>query len=364
MFRTSESLFSLFSELFKSLTVEELYFCLTNGKIDERTCSLLKNEEVNGLAFFIIWKDKCWDGFSISKGQQILIENFMKITLAEDKLEDHEEKANSIETVKPRGFKETAHDVKYKLGGVLTVCERGPSFVEWHTLEFKEFSGDNLKDVSEYETSFIKKFIQFACGCLNRRCDGTIYFGIADDKRGQYEHGEVVGMQMVTQNQVNRFQEWLETHISKGRGAKRFQGLKKIAGSGEMTKAFATCVGPVRAIEIEGSPFLVLEIDVEASSLVCNSMTFFYSNLENNLEICMREGTETMASKDLDKWSTEIEKYSMLRQRMEWERSVTGTNTKEKLTKLICRTGTEIDYETYRYHLICNKPANASDAEW
>ena len=261
-----------------------------------------------------------------------------------------------VKTIIPRTFKADATNVKYKLGGVLASCERGASIVDFHTVEFKEFSGETFSEVCEYEISFINKLIKFACGCLNRRCDGTIYFGVADDRQGKHIHGEIVGMKFVTQCQVNLFQEWIEKHICKGRAASRFRTLKRKPGSSDMAKAFSMCVGPVRAIPIEGSKNLVLEIDIEAMSHICESHQFYYSNFDNEIETCMREGTETITTKDLEKWQLDIEKNSLLRQNMESNRVLNGTNMKDKLTKLICQTGLGIDYESYQYNLICNRP--------
>ncbi len=215
--------------------------------------------------------------------------------------------------LQPRKFKNDSNGVNYKLGGILNHCERGPSNLEWHTIEFKEFSGETLNDVSEYEKPFITKLIKFACGCLNRRCDGTIYFGVADEKIGKHKHGEVVGMKHVTLNQVNQFQEWLEAQIT-GNFPQRFRSLKKYAGWSDMAKAFSRCVGPVRAISIEGSDWLVLEIDVEASGLTCQAMEFYFRDIESDsVLICMRQGTETINSKDLSKWTKEIEYNAKLR---------------------------------------------------
>ncbi len=156
----------------------------------------------------------------------------------------------SANWARPREFKATGEGVKYKKGSILP-CERGPSILEWKTTEFKELSGETFQDISEYEEPFIKKVMKFACACLNRRCNGTIYLGVADEKKKKLKHGEVVGMAMVTFAQANKFQEWLEYHIT-GNAARRFQNLKKIPGSREMATTFAKCIGPIRAIEIEG----------------------------------------------------------------------------------------------------------------
>ena len=49
---------------------------------------------------------------------------------------------------------------------------------------------------------------------------------------------------------------------------------------------------------------------------------------------------------------------------MEIMNGVNGTNTKEKLQTLFCRRGTEIDYELFRFNLICNRPQHESDIKW
>ena len=156
------------------MAVDEVFRILQEGGVVEKVCDKLKIEEVNGFSLYLTWKNKRWDDFSIPKGQQIVIENII-----ENFLNHKEASIEDVKSIHPRSFKEHSHNMKYELGAVLKSCERGPSFDEWHTVEFKEFSGETFKDVSEYEVPFIRKLIEFACGCLNRRCNGTIYFGVA-----------------------------------------------------------------------------------------------------------------------------------------------------------------------------------------
>ena len=47
-------------------------------------------------------------------------------------------------------------------------------------IEFK--SGRLIQTKKDLETFFIKKVAKFACACINQRCNGTIYFGVGDNK--------------------------------------------------------------------------------------------------------------------------------------------------------------------------------------
>ena len=39
-----------------------------------------------------------------------------------------------------------------------------------------------MKSKKDFEKKFIKEVAKFACACINQRCNGTIYFGVGDNK--------------------------------------------------------------------------------------------------------------------------------------------------------------------------------------
>ena len=61
--------------------------------------------------------------------------------------------------------------------------------------ELKQFDGNiDLDDLNQSEIPFKKRVAQFSNACLNRRCNGTIYFGVADGKKPEHRHGQIVGL--------------------------------------------------------------------------------------------------------------------------------------------------------------------------
>ena len=77
--------------------------------------------------------------------------------------------------------------------------------------EFKAFNSINSDNILKYEIPFIQRLGKFAGACLNRRINGTIYFGIADDKdkNGNYKHGEIIGLN-IKKHQGDVFEEWVK----------------------------------------------------------------------------------------------------------------------------------------------------------
>jgi hypothetical protein len=331
--------------------------------ISDSNYNIIKRERINGEALIEICENRLWSDIGIPYGDGLEIKRQVSKYLegSQDAIATQAHSLDpNVNWARPRDFKATAEGIKYKKGSILP-CERGPSILEWKTTEFKEMSGEKFQDIDEYEEPFIKRVLKFACACLNRRCNGTIYLGVGDDKKGKLNHGEVAGMRMVTLAHANKFQEWLEYHIT-GNAARRFHNLKKIPGSREMATTFAKCVGPIRAIEIEDSQNIVIEIDIEPLSSVCNYIEFYYVNFNNGKEKCYREGTQSISLGDITAWTDEIRVNANDRRKWDWEFG--SRNDKEKLHKLLCRNRSEIDYEEFSYNLITNRPKTMLDIEW
>jgi hypothetical protein len=47
-------------------------------------------------------------------------------------------------------------------------------------IEFK--SGRHIQTIKDLEKFFVQRVAKFACACINQRCNGTIYFGVGDNK--------------------------------------------------------------------------------------------------------------------------------------------------------------------------------------
>ena len=131
-----------------------------------------------------------------------------------------------------------------------------------------------------------------------------------------------------------------------------------------MIKAFRHCVGSIETIQIEDSSRIILEIDIEPSNEVCQNLTFYYTNLKDKIEICLRDGTQTLSSDNINKWTNEIESYAKSRWQFEWKLALGGDNLRNKLIKLFCRNRPSIDYGDFNYHLISNRPTNENDIVW
>ena len=52
----------------------------------------------------------------------------------------------------------------------------------------------DFEQIEKLKIPFVQRLGKFAAACMNKRCNGTIYFGVADDKSGKYKHGEIVGI--------------------------------------------------------------------------------------------------------------------------------------------------------------------------
>jgi hypothetical protein len=78
---------------------------------------------------------------------------------------------------KPRDFGSDGGGISYKEGFRLPP-ERGSSDLR-PAIEYK--SAQNV-DKKSFEKFFIERVAKFVCGCINQRCNGTIYFGVGDNK--------------------------------------------------------------------------------------------------------------------------------------------------------------------------------------
>jgi hypothetical protein len=79
---------------------------------------------------------------------------------------------------KPRKFGSDGSGISYTEGFRLPP-ECGSNGLK-PAIEYK--SGDNIKDAKSLEQYFIDRVAKFACACINQRCNGTIVFGVGDNK--------------------------------------------------------------------------------------------------------------------------------------------------------------------------------------
>ena len=160
----------------------------------------------------------------------------------------------------------TQVNFKYKAGNFIS-AESGISSLEEPVREFKLFSLDNV-ELHEVETKFVNRVAKFAGACLNSRANGTIFFGVADNKDGEFEHGEIVGMNVKEHRVGNILEEWITKHL-RGRSPKYLA-----SSTAEEKKAFSKCILPVKVVPIENSDRVVVEIDIKPEAEITKYLVF------------------------------------------------------------------------------------------
>ncbi|XP_069050743.1 sterile alpha motif domain-containing protein 9-like [Lepisosteus oculatus] len=60
--------------------------------------------------------------------------------------------------------------------------------------EYKSLDKAVTLDQTRLQAKFAYEVIRFAAGCMNIRTNGTIHFGVKDNIRTDYEHGEIIGL--------------------------------------------------------------------------------------------------------------------------------------------------------------------------
>lgn len=206
---------------------------------------------------------------------------------------------NQIEIQVPRDFKQNSSYVIYHAGKIFSQPENdGTLFTR--CLEFKSFFTCVNKAKETRLIKFQSEVLRFACGCLNARKNGTIYFGVADSVQKiddeSYKHGEVVGFQI--------------SEIGHDRRAKYTDalrdGIKKCFFSDAVSAAEKCISNPVFVkVVIPGKNIFryIMEVDVEPSSIFCKKHHFKVNlknipnsstkSVENKYFLYLRKGSST-----------------------------------------------------------------------
>ena len=106
--------------------------------------------------------------------------------LSEELVEDLSNKLSAQKRTnqRRRNFGSDGEGVTYTLGSFLPPeCD---SVDLKPAIEHK--SAQNVKDPNKFESFFIERVAKFACACINRRCNGTIFFGVGDNKVSSYNY--------------------------------------------------------------------------------------------------------------------------------------------------------------------------------
>ena len=246
--------------------------------------------------------------------------------------------------------------LRYKAGNWLE-AESGRSSIEEPAREYKLFSLEktNLQDV---EKQFVDKLVKFASACLNERMNGTIHYGVADAKEGQYRDGEVVGMDIkchVTKAHT-MVEDWIQKHIR----AESSKYLKSC--NPEARKAFSACISPVKLVPIENSSKVVIEVDVRADADTCKFLVFpiNYPNTNDKknsqcptiTRYYRREGNASIPVTDEKKKQKFIEndipQNQMRGMREEREKSMNNPNLDVRLDQIFCKNQAFINDKKFR----------------
>ena len=148
--------------------------------------------------------------------------------------------------------------------GILRVIETGDGMLTPST-ELKFQCGCAAED-DLGKRSFLYKSMEFVCGCLNSRQNGTIYFGIAErDVKGEhFEYGQIVGIE-IDQHLSSQYYDLFRTFLP-----------QCFADHPEIVKLCVT--GPHFVLLRNSDPArCVIEIDIRPGSKQCRDIMFVFN---------------------------------------------------------------------------------------
>lgn len=177
----------------------------------------------------------------------------------------------------PRDFKQqkNLYYVKYHQGKILAQPENDGT-LSLRCVEFKYFVNCLEMAKGKRFIKFQMEALRFACGCLNARKNGTIYFGVADFKphtaetdklKDKHKHGEIVGFEIseIFSDSRSKYIEALNDGILQCFN----EDIKNTARQCISDPIFVQVV-------ISGEKFFrwVMEVDVEPSYDLCKGRHF------------------------------------------------------------------------------------------
>lgn len=262
----------------------------------------------------------------------------------------------------PRKFRSSSCDIVYRKGNIFIQPEDDGTLAE-RCIEFKLFSKPDI-------VKFQKEVLRFACGCLNKRINGTIYFGIGDEKNTQnYKNGEIVGFHMMEDGENTRakFSDNLRL------------GIKDCFDQPDIALDCIKNPEYVRTVQNQSEENIrfVMEVDIEPSNEKCGDKAFVV-NLGKIKNICdkrikdegimfLRDGSSTKCLNHFEKLefkSTTLKRN--IRNRSEFEkRNRQPKNLSSKLKHLVTAGDFSHDFNVGNTDnkyicpvLIAGKPSN------
>lgn len=171
----------------------------------------------------------------------------------------------------PRSFKESPNHKEYCEGYIFSQPESDGTLAS-RCFEFKYFVDCVNNSTKNVLIKFLIEVLKFSCGCLNKRRNGTICFGIADNciKKSDsenYKHGEIVGFPLddIGLNSIKMYTDALREGIL-------------LCFDDKSAAVAAKCISDPKFVKVkiagENKCRYVMEVDVESSFMFCTNLYF------------------------------------------------------------------------------------------
>ncbi len=272
----------------------------------------------------------------------------------------------------PRPFNSEYGKKYYNEGFVLDCWETGPKDMITPVHEFKIFRVGVNSGEGDSVNKFVYETLRFACGCLNERTNGTIHFGVADEKEGQtcgYKPREIVGS-LVTDMPL--YSEKLTEFIDK-------------CFVGPSRSNVHHCIRPPVFIPVKSSiaellpsDKVVIEVDIEPSYSLCEGEVFNvgFKGLDRGNKVptaFVRRGSETkqivevaVMEEYLKNHLPRLDKERKMREgdvkKQGMEKQESCQNLFVKLRRLLCSNKKTLDSSVYPI-LVLSKPDASMNQE-
>ena len=266
----------------------------------------------------------------------------------------------------PRQFNRDCGKTSYTQGFIFDCWETGPRdmIVPIHEYKILQTGPNTCED--DILERFGFETVRFACALLNERMNGTIHFGVADEKETQacgYYPREIVGTQV---KEESLYSKKLTELISR-----HFVGSSK--------SIVHRCIRPPVFIPVRGLPTeegsgdrVVIEVDIESSYSFCKGETFSASlkdlnrgKMDREGSIFVRHGSSTKAIEDRAEQSEYLKNQPKLDEVRKYQeeaslkqKDATKESTQDlynKLGRLLCGNKKVLDSSVYPI-LVLSKP--------
>nr|XP_006824755.1 PREDICTED: sterile alpha motif domain-containing protein 9-like [Saccoglossus kowalevskii] len=162
-----------------------------------------------------------------------------------------------------RLFDREVENYSYMKNTVLDAIETGIKNFIQVVHEYKQFTSYIKKDKKERLWKFVWETLRFSAACLNDRTNGTIHFGVADNKSKHYQHGQVLGVEV---GDKTEYEEILNVHIQKCFETSDYSGAAQL------------CIRPPQFVPVYARDDLerryVIEVDIVPNITHCENRAF------------------------------------------------------------------------------------------